>query len=86
MLSDNAEDLTKHYWTYKHFGNFVKRALLIFHFYCRSYHAFPFSPYPIAGSVRQPLTGSDVQQWMMAVSTPTTFNVIAMNPNTTAYA
>jgi len=52
--------LTKHFWTYKHFGNFVK-----------------------PGSVRQPLTGSDVREWMMAVSTPTTYNLILMNPNTT---
>ncbi|KAJ7443588.1 hypothetical protein B0H11DRAFT_2343887, partial [Mycena galericulata] len=52
--------LTKHYWTYKHFGNFAK-----------------------PGSVRMPLIGSDVQQWMMAVSTPIAYNVIAMNPNTT---
>ncbi|KAJ7080567.1 glycoside hydrolase [Mycena crocata] len=52
--------LTKHFWTYKHFGNFVK-----------------------PGSVRHALTGTDVQQWMMAVATPTTYNIIAMNPNTT---
>ncbi|KAJ7854520.1 glycoside hydrolase [Mycena olivaceomarginata] len=52
--------LTKHFWTYKHFGNFVK-----------------------PGSVRLPLVGSDVRQWMMAVSTSTTYNLILMNPNTT---
>ncbi|KAJ7098512.1 glycoside hydrolase [Mycena belliarum] len=53
--------VTKHFWTYKHFGNFVK-----------------------PGSQRRPLTGSDVQQYMMAVSTPTTYSVLAMNPNSTA--
>ncbi|KAJ6518249.1 glycoside hydrolase [Mycena vitilis] len=52
--------LTKHFYTYKHFGNFVK-----------------------PGTQRQPLTGPDVQQWMMAVSTPTTYSVLAMNPNAT---
>ncbi|KAJ7453875.1 glycoside hydrolase [Mycena latifolia] len=52
--------LTKHFWTYKHFGNFVK-----------------------PGSVRHALTGSDVQQWMMAVATTTAYNVLLMNPNTT---
>ncbi|KAJ7692272.1 glycoside hydrolase family 5 protein [Mycena rosella] len=52
--------LTKHFWTYKHFGNFVK-----------------------PGTQRRPLTGSDVQQWMMAVSTPMTYSVLAMNPNAT---
>ncbi|KAF8148566.1 glycoside hydrolase family 5 protein [Mycena galopus ATCC 62051] len=52
--------LTKHFWTYKHFGNFVK-----------------------PGSVRLPLTGSDIREWMMAVSTPTTYSLILMNPNTT---
>ncbi|KAF8148371.1 glycoside hydrolase superfamily [Mycena galopus ATCC 62051] len=54
------DHLTKHFWTYKHFGNFVK-----------------------PGSVRLPLTGSDVREWMMAVSTPTTYSLILMNPNTT---
>ncbi|KAJ7177134.1 glycoside hydrolase [Mycena filopes] len=53
--------LTKHFWTYKHFGNFVK-----------------------PGSVRMPLTGSDVREWMLAAATPTTYNLILMNPNTTA--
>ncbi|KAF7349041.1 hypothetical protein MVEN_01425700 [Mycena venus] len=52
--------LTKHFWTYKHFGNFVK-----------------------PGSVRLPLVGTDVREWMMAVSTSTTYNLILMNPNTT---
>ncbi|KAJ7058351.1 glycoside hydrolase [Mycena amicta] len=52
--------VTKHFWTYKHFGNFVK-----------------------PGSVRQPLTGTDVREWMLAVSTPTSYNLILMNPNTT---
>ncbi|KAJ6614971.1 glycoside hydrolase family 5 protein [Mycena sp. CBHHK59/15] len=52
--------ITKHFWTYKHFGNFVK-----------------------PGSQRQPLVGTGVQQWMMAVSTSTTYSVLAMNPNTT---
>ncbi|KAJ7469618.1 glycoside hydrolase [Mycena latifolia] len=52
--------VSKHFWTYKHFGNFVK-----------------------PGTQRQPLTGTDVQQWMMAVSTPTTYSVLAMNPNAT---
>lgn len=33
--------------------------------------------------MRIPLVGTDVQQWMMAVSTPTTYNLILMNPNTT---
>ncbi|KAJ7922033.1 glycoside hydrolase [Mycena leptocephala] len=35
------------------------------------------------GSVRMPLVGPDVRQWMMAVATPTTYNLILMNPNTT---
>ncbi|KAF7348961.1 hypothetical protein MVEN_01416800 [Mycena venus] len=52
--------IAKHFWTFKHFGNFIK-----------------------PGSVRMPLEGPDVRQWMMAVSTPSTYNVILMNPNTT---
>ncbi|KAJ6631336.1 glycoside hydrolase [Mycena sp. CBHHK59/15] len=52
--------LTKHYWTYKHFGNFVK-----------------------PGTQRHALLGPDAQQSMMAVASPTTFTVLAMNPNAT---
>ncbi|KAJ7259124.1 glycoside hydrolase [Mycena haematopus] len=52
--------LTKHFWTYKHFGNFVK-----------------------PGSVRLPLSGSDVREWMLALSTSTAYTLILMNPNTT---
>ncbi|KAJ6529851.1 glycoside hydrolase [Mycena capillaripes] len=52
--------ITKHFWTFKHFGNFIK-----------------------PGSIRMPLIGADVRQWMMAVATPTTYNLILMNPNTT---
>ncbi|KAJ7796287.1 hypothetical protein B0H13DRAFT_2392725 [Mycena leptocephala] len=54
-----APDIAKHFWTYKHFGNFVKRDVCL------------------------PLEGIDVREWTMAVSTPTTYNLILMNPNTT---
>ncbi|KAJ6506821.1 hypothetical protein C8R45DRAFT_816716 [Mycena sanguinolenta] len=46
--------VTKHFWTFKHFGT----------------------------SVRLPLVGDDVTQTMMAVSKPTTYNLILMNPTT----
>ncbi|KAJ7647920.1 glycoside hydrolase [Roridomyces roridus] len=52
--------LTKHFFTYKHFANFVK-----------------------PGSQRHAITGPGATQTMMAVSTPETYAVIAMNPNTT---
>ncbi|KAJ7250638.1 glycoside hydrolase [Mycena rebaudengoi] len=52
--------ITKHFWTFKHFGNFVK-----------------------PGSQRRALSGSDTQQWYLAVSTSTTYSVLAMNPNAT---
>ncbi|KAF9494160.1 glycoside hydrolase family 5 protein [Pleurotus eryngii] len=49
--------LTKHFWTFKHFGNFVK-----------------------PGSQRHEITGSDANRSTLAVSTSTTYNIIAMNP------
>ncbi|CAK5271752.1 unnamed protein product [Mycena citricolor] len=52
--------LSKHYWTYKHFGNFVK-----------------------PGTVRHPLVGPDVQEYMMAVASETTYSLLLMNPNST---
>ncbi|KAF7346790.1 hypothetical protein MSAN_01817600 [Mycena sanguinolenta] len=79
--------ITKHFWTYKHFGNFVKRE------FCLSFSRNNFCTWSptlssslnlyTAGSVRLPLIGSDVREWMMAVSTATTYSLILMNPNTT---
>ncbi|KAF8633268.1 hypothetical protein AX17_004443 [Amanita inopinata Kibby_2008] len=50
--------ISKHYWTYKHFGNFVK-----------------------PGSQRHQITGTNANEYTMAVSKPGTFYVLALNPN-----
>ncbi|KAJ7649286.1 glycoside hydrolase superfamily, partial [Mycena rosella] len=48
--------------SFKHFGNFVRRE-------CRTGFIYPYSSsLSLAGSVRHALTGSNVQQWMMAVA------------------
>lgn len=74
-------DLTKHFWTYKHFGNFVKRkshlpALDIAHLrpsdHCLS----------TAGSQRNIVTGDDASNTTLVVSTSDSYHVLAMNPAT----
>jgi len=54
--------IVKHFWAYKHFGNFVK-----------------------PGTQRNPVTGSDANDYTLVVSNSTTYSVIAMNPNTTDF-
>jgi hypothetical protein len=78
IVSNKAlADITKHFWTFKHFGNFVKRTPNSF-----SYVLLQFMRHA-AGSQRRALSGSDTQQWYLAVSTSTTYSVLAMNPNAT---
>ena len=74
-------DLTKHFWTYKHFGNFVKRA------FPTLLSSLPSSLPPFAaGSSLHPITNtsSTLLNSTIVVGTPSddAFNVISMNPTT----
>ncbi|KAF5387231.1 hypothetical protein D9757_006816 [Collybiopsis confluens] len=60
--------LVKHFWTFKHFGNFVKRLSTL-------------DRWP--GNQRHPLSGSDASEYTLVVSNSTSYNVIAMNPEAT---
>lgn len=74
-------DIKKQFWTYKHFGNFVKRQSVPIPI--KKYKCLTASDLSIvAGSQRRAITGSDSTKFMMAVTDSSNFYIIAMNPNT----
>ena len=83
LLTCICLDLKKHFWAYKHFGNFVKRAQLAFLFF--SSHLTISNPFrsrrppPHHHQQFLPLLNSTI-----FVGTPSgdAFNVISMNPTT----